>query len=109
MYFGYIQDDFKVNNNLTLNIGLRYEFATPQYEADNHLANFNPANNSLIFASSGSLYDRALVHPDPKDWAPRVGLAYTIRPKTVIRSAYGISYVLFNRAGGENLLAYNGP
>ncbi len=109
MYFGYLQDDFKVNSKLTLNLGMRYEFATPQYVSDNHLANFDPQNNSLIFASPGSLYNRALVHPDHNNWAPRVGLAYQVRPKTVIRSAYGISYVQFNRAGGENLLAYNGP
>jgi hypothetical protein len=109
MYFGYLQDDFKVNARLTLNLGLRYEFATPQYTSDNKLANFDPLNNSLIYASNGSLYNQALVHPDPNDWAPRVGLAYQITPKTVVRSAYGISYVLFNRAGGENLLAYNGP
>jgi hypothetical protein len=109
MYFGYLQDDFKVNSRLTLNLGLRYEFATPQYTSDNKLANFDPLNNSLIYASSGSLYNQALVHPDPNDWAPRAGLAYQISRKTVVRSAYGISYVLFNRAGGENLLAYNGP
>jgi len=109
MYFGYVQDDYKFSNKLTLNLGLRYEFATPQYTSNNQLANFDPQNNSLIYASNGSLYNQALVHPDPNDWAPRVGLAYQVRPKTVIRSAYGISYVLFNRAGGENLLAYNGP
>ena len=109
MYFGYIQDDFKVSSKLTLNLGLRYEFATPQYTSNNQLANFDPQNNSLIFASPGSLYNRALVHPDPNDWAPRVGLAYQALPKTVIRAAYGVSWVLFNRAGGENLLAYNGP
>ena len=109
MYFGYIQDDFKFSSKLTFNLGLRYEFATPQYTSDNKLANFNPLTKSLIFASDGSLYNRALVHPDPHDWAPRVGLAWQVLPKTVIRSAYGISYVLFNRAGGENLLAYNGP
>lgn len=109
MYFGYIQDDFKVSPKLTLNLGLRYEFATPQYTSNNQLANFDPVTSSLIYASNGSLYNRALVHPDPNDWAPRAGLAYQLGPKTVIRSAYGISYVLFNRAGGENLLAYNGP
>lgn len=109
MYFTYIQNDFKVNSKLTLNLGLRYEFATPQYERDNKLANFDPVNDTLTQASSGSLYNRALVHPDPNNWAPRIGLAYTVLPKTVIRAAYGISYVQFNRMGGENLLAYNGP
>jgi hypothetical protein len=109
MYFGYLQDDYKVNQKLTLNLGVRYEFATPQWERDNHLSNFDPTTNTMILASSGSLYDRALVHPDPHNWAPRVGLAYTVTPKTVIRSAYGIGYAQFNRLGGENLLAYNGP
>jgi len=109
MYFGYLQDDFKVNEKLTLNLGVRYEFATPQWERDNHLSNFDPTTNTMILAKSGSLYDRALVHPDPHNWAPRIGLAYSVNPKTVIRSAYGISYVQFNRLGGENLLAYNGP
>ena len=109
MYFAYLQDDFKATSKLTLNLGLRYEFATPQYERDNKLANFNPVSNSLIFASGGSLYNRALVHPDYKNFAPRLGLAYQVLPKTVIRAGYGISYVQFNRMGGENLLAYNGP
>jgi hypothetical protein len=109
MHFLFVQDDFKVTSRLTLNMGLRYEFATPQWETNNHLANFDPATNSLIPATSGSLYNRALVEPKHKYFAPRFGFAYQIDPKTVIRSAYGISYVHFNRLGGENLLAYNGP
>jgi hypothetical protein len=109
MYFAYVQDNFRVNDKLTLNLGMRYEFATPQYERDNKLANFLPATASMIQASGGSLYNESLVHPDKKNFAPRVGLAYQVTPKTVIRSGYGISYVQFNRLGGENLLAYNGP
>ena len=109
MHFFYLQDDFKVTPKLTLNMGVRYEFATPQYERDNLLANFDPATNTLIQAKDGSIYDRALVHPDRNNWAPRFGLAYNVLPKTVIRSGYGISYVHFNRMGGENLLAYNLP
>jgi hypothetical protein len=109
MYFGYVQDDFKASDKLTFNLGVRYEYATPQWERDNHLSNFDPATGTMILASNGSLYNRALVNPDPHNWAPRAGLAYSVAPKTVIRSAYGISYVQFNRLGGENLLAYNGP
>lgn len=109
MYFAYVQDDYKVSDKLTLNLGLRWEFGTPQWERDNKQVNIDLASQTLIAAKDGDLYDRALVHPQYKDFAPRVGLAYRLFPKTVIRSAYGISYVHFNRLGGENLLAYNGP
>ena len=109
MYFGYLQDDWKVTPKLTLNMGLRYEFGTPQYDANNRLSNFDPKTNTLLLAKSGSLYDRSLTNPDRKDFGPRVGFAYSINPRTVIRSAYGISYLHFNRYGRENLLGYNGP
>jgi outer membrane receptor protein involved in Fe transport len=109
MTFGYVQDDFKVSPKLTLNLGARYEFATPQYERDNHMANYDPATNSLVYAKNGSIADRALVNPSYKNWAPRLGLAYQVTPKTVIRAGYGISYVLFERQGGDSYLAYNGP
>jgi hypothetical protein len=109
MYFGYVQDDFKVSQKLTLNLGTRLEFATPQWEKNNHLANFDPSTGTLISASGGSLYNRALVNPSKGDWAPRIGAAYQIAPRTSVRAAYGISFIHFNRMGGENLLAYNGP
>lgn len=109
MHFGYLQDDWKVSPNLTVNAGVRYEFGTPQWERDNALTNFDPATNTLIQAKDGSIYDRSLVNPDRNNWAPRLGVAYSLTPKTVIRSAYGMSYVHFNRLGGENLLSFNGP
>jgi hypothetical protein len=95
----YAQDDFRVTSKLTLNIGLRWEFASPLYERDNSYSNFNPATDSMIQATGASLFNRALVHPDYRDYGPRLGMAYSIDPKTVVRAAYGISYTFFNRVG----------
>ena len=109
MNFFYAQDDFKLFPKLTINTGLRYELATPAFVSGNHLANFDPTNNTIIQASYGSLYNRALVNMPKLDFAPNFGFAYQAAPTTVIRAAYGISFDQFNREGGENLLAYNGP
>jgi len=109
MDYFYFQDDWKVLPSLTVNMGLRYELVTPQFTDGNHLANFDPSTDKLIQAGSGSLYNRALVHTPKLDFAPRFGVAWQLTPKTVIRSAYGVSFDQFNREGGENLLAYNGP
>ncbi len=109
MNFLYFQDDFKVSPRLTLNVGARYEYATPQWEADQRLSNFDPSGPKLVLAKSGGIYDRALVQPDRNNWAPRVGFAFNLSNKTVLRSGYGISYIHFNRMGGENILSYNGP
>jgi len=110
-YFaGYVQDDFNVSPRLTLNLGLRYEVMTPQFEADNKLGNFNPANNTITQASSsGGIFGRTLVHVPAKNFAPRFGLAYSVDPKTALRAGYGLVYVQYNREGGENNLTYNGP
>ncbi len=109
MNFMYVQDDIKVTPALTINAGLRYELVTPQYTDGNHQANFDPTTNTLIQAKDGSIYNRALVNMKYNNIGPRFGLAYSATPRTVIRSGYGISYTQFNREGGENLLAYNGP
>ena len=95
----YAQDDYRINPKLTLNIGLRWEFASPLYERDNNYSNFDPTTDTMIKATGGSLYSRGLVHPDYGDFGPRIGLAYNIDQKTVIRGGYGISYTFFNRPG----------
>lgn len=109
MNYAYFQDDWKVTPKLTLNLGVRYEYATPQWEASNRLTNFDPVSNRLIPAKDGSIADRAQINPDRNNWAPRFGFAYSLNPKTVFRGGYGISYVHFNRAGGGNILGINGP
>jgi hypothetical protein len=109
LHYAYLQDDFKVSPKLTFNLGVRYEFATPFYEDKNRLSNYDPALNSIIQAKDGSLYDRSLVDPDYNNFAPRLGFAYNLLDKTVIRGGYGIGYVYFNRLGSANLLATNFP
>ncbi len=128
-HMGYIQDDWKFLPNLTINAGLRYEFMSPNYEQNNNILNFDPVNQQLLHAGTGtdvnstapghvyklhyvggsSLADRALVNPDYKDFGPRLGFAYQALPGTVIRGGYGIGYAYLFRFGGEGLLAYNGP
>ena len=108
-YMGYFQDDFKFNDKLTLNMGLRYELVTPNWEQNNHLANFDPTTNTLVQATGGSLYNRSLINIDKKDLAPRFGFAYQVNSKTVLRGGYGIGFMHYFRFGGESTLGYNGP
>lgn len=109
MQFAYVQDAWRATRQLTLNYGLRYEYATPLFEADNRLSNFDPATRSIVQAKAGSIYDRSLVHPDYKDFAPRIGLAYLATPRTTIRSSYGIFYNHGDRVGSGNILGLNAP
>jgi hypothetical protein len=95
----YVQDDWRVTSKLSVNVGLRWEFATPLYDRDNNWSDFNPATDTMTRATGGSLYNRSLTNPNYQNWGPRLGLAYSIDSKTVVRSGYGISYDFFNRPG----------
>ena len=109
MHFLYVQDDWRVNDRLTLNAGLRYEYATPWVEENNVLSNFDPATRTMVPARDGSLKERSTIDPDRNNFGPRLGMAYTLTPSTVIRGGWGVSYVHFHRAGGGNVLPINGP
>ncbi len=110
MYSFFVQDDYKLSPKLTLNLGLRYDFSTPALEGRNRIVNFNPAGaGSLVFGKDGSLADRALVSIDRNNWAPRIGIAYQLAPKTVWRMGYGLFYTLFDRMGSEDQISLNPP
>jgi hypothetical protein len=109
LHFTYVQDDIRVNDTLTLNAGLRYEYATPMWEKNNLLTNFDPVSVKMVAATDGSIADRALVNPDRNNFGPRLGFAYTPLSKTVVRGGWGVSYVHVNRIGSANLLGINGP
>jgi len=109
MYFFFLQDDYKPSSKLTLNLGLRYEFATPPRERNNQFANFDPSTGQMVFAKDGSLFDRALIHPDFNNFAPRVGFAYTLNSRMVVRGGYGVFYTHTVRQGREGLLGFNPP
>jgi hypothetical protein len=110
MASGFIQDDWKVTPKITLNLGLRYEFAPPVTEAKNHQANFVAAGaGSLVYATNGSLENRTLVKVNTKNFAPRVGVAWSLNDKTVVRGGYGLYYLLLQRNGSENQVALNPP
>jgi len=112
MHFFYGQDDWRMSRKLTLNLGLRYELATPPFETNNQLSNFNPATSptgGLVVASGGSIFNRALINRNDLNFAPRFGLAYSVDSKTVVRGAYGIGYQQYLRAAVVNELAQNAP
>jgi hypothetical protein len=106
----FVQDDWKVNSKLSVNLGLRYDFITPALEGQNRQLNFIPTGSgSVILAKDGSLEDRGLVKPDRNNFAPRVGFVYKLNDRTLLRGGYGVFYNLFDRVGSEDQIALNPP
>ncbi len=106
-YAGFIQDDWKVRPNLTLNLGLRYEYTTPYYGAgDNKNVNFDFATGGLIMASDS---DKYLMDPDRNNFGPRFGFAWQTSPRLVLRGGAGVFYSMEDMRGSEGIIALNPP
>ncbi len=106
----FAQDSWRARKNLTINIGIRYELWSPLLNHQNALANFTPANGGgFVLATNGDWFQRALVHPDKNDWAPRVGFTYQPMTRLVLRGGYGIFYQHDVRIGSESVLGENPP
>ncbi len=96
-YETYIQDTWKATPKLTLNLGLRFEYQSPYVEQNDRAMNFivdweDSRFGTLVPTGSGT-EGRSFRKRDLNDWGPRLGLAYQLTPKTVIRAGYGIFYV----------------
>jgi len=105
----YAQDSWRVRPNLTLTAGVRYEMFTPLLDKNNLLTNIDPATGRVFTAKDGSVFDRALVHPDRNDLAPRVGVSWSVSPRVVVRGGFGIFYQQTDRYGSESQLGLNLP
>ena len=117
----FFQDDFKVTPRLTLNLGLRYDYGRPREEARGLFRGFDPdvpnpaagGRRGAIVGANGQGGLKAenfgLVRPDRKDFGPRVGFAYSLNDKTVVRGGYGIYYapVVYNDFGNTGQLGYS--
>jgi outer membrane receptor protein involved in Fe transport len=104
----FFQDVWKATPKLTVNYGLRYDFATWPYSASNAMLNLNPANGQA-FTPANSPFGRGLIKPDKHNFGPRLGLAYHVRPNWVLRAGYGRFYQQLDRQGSEDMLALNLP
>jgi hypothetical protein len=117
-YAWFVQDDIRVSQKLTLNLGLRYELFTTVKARFDEEANFDFATDSLVVPAGqqaqltptlASLIpivrtgSAGLISPDLTDFAPRLGLAYQITKKLVLRTGYGIFY------GGEESGPFSNP
>ncbi len=90
----FAQDDFRVLPNLTLNIGMRWEYNAPTIDKYNHLATFDPSvpgSTPLPDLRVSTAQTPNIYNASKKEFSPRFGFAYTpIGPKTVIRGGYGL-------------------
>jgi hypothetical protein len=108
--FFYGQDTWRVTSKLTLNYGLRYEFYFPEtINADGNGALLDPDTGYLNVAGVGGVASNMNWGRDTKTWSPRIGVAYQMRPTTVIRGGYGRSFdigvfgSIFGHAATQNL------
>jgi hypothetical protein len=114
----YVQDNWKITPKLTLDIGLRYDFFPSLREAHDNMSFFNPnlvnpvtgVNGALEFTGTGtnSCNCHTPVNNYFKNFGPRVGIAYQVDPKTVVRGSYGVMYSHGNGVGGGNNITAGG-
>lgn len=113
---GYVTDQWSMTTNLTLNLGVRYDYTTPSVDTENHMGIFVLDSDSNLYGklilAGDSRLPRSLVTYNKTNVAPRVGLAYRVphmNKDLTIRSSYGIFYAQDEGTGITNRLSANPP
>ena len=106
-YAPFINDEWRVNQKLSVNLGLRYDYLGWWREQADQEGAFDPASGKIGFhkvpanlpaallpliINKDNFYPAGVITPDRNNWAPRVGLAYRFTEKTTIRSGFGVYY-----------------
>jgi hypothetical protein len=87
----YLQDDWKVRPKLVLSLGGRYEFNTPATDPANAMSELDLQTGQIVQVGTNGVTDSG-IHPDYKNFAPRVGIAWHAAPDFVVRAGYGVYY-----------------
>lgn len=102
----YVQDDWKLARNLTLNIGLRWSYESPFQTKYGQQSQFDPDATDPLTGRRGAITHTAgpLAKKDLNNFAPRFGLAWNFTPKTVFRGSFGIVHADIFMANTENIM-----
>ena len=109
---GYVNDDYKASSNLTLNVGVRYEYDQPWIEQNNKTGNVNIATGQVIYADhlpagapagSGICSNRGCYDNNFRQLTPRLGFAYQANSRLVVRGGYGATSFLEGNSSNQRL------
>ena len=105
--FLFVHDKWQARSNITIDLGLRWEYYTPLQglEGPGSLSNYDPATNSLFVSGYGDTSDAVNVDSTWTNFAPRTGVSWRLNETTVVRAGYGASTIPFP----DNRYAFNYP
>ncbi len=105
----FVQDGYRLRRNLTLQLGIRYEYNTSPVDRFNRANTYDPVSKALVPVGQGSIL-RSVYRPDRNNWGPRIGIAWSpgTSSDTVVHAGYGVYYDQPSLAPGEGLY-FNKP